>query len=242
MLGHQLIILGDAHLGAVPAAIGESLAAFLDAAPDLGDCLLINGDLFDFWFAYRRAIPRRGFRIAGQLAALAHRLPIVMTGGNHDRWGDSFWEAECGIRFSRDRIRFGVGSRIVEAHHGDGLTEQRWVARSLHRITRSPVTSAVFRSLPVDLGLWLVDRFSHHLSQQTLDAAVLRRAAEAQRQWAEARLAADPGLGLLVLGHTHRPALTEPSPGQHYLNPGAWLDGLRYATASDDRVRLAQFS
>lgn len=216
------------------------MLAFLDRVPALGDCLLINGDLFDFWFAYRRAIPRRGFRIASQLAVLARKLPIVMTGGNHDRWGDSFWEVECGIRFSRDWIRFGIGSRMVEAHHGDGLAKERWTAGVLQRITRHPLTSAWFRSLPADLGLWLVDRFSHHLNHG--GGAGQEEAARSQQQWAEARLAANPDVGLLVLGHTHRPALTESSSGQHYLNPGAWLDGLRYATASANRVTLSQFS
>lgn len=218
------------------------MLAFLDRVPALGDCLLINGDLFDFWFAYRRAIPRRGFRIASQLGVLARKLPIVMTGGNHDRWGDSFWDAECGIRFSRDWIRFAIGSRVVEAHHGDGLVEERWTARGLQRITRHPLTSAVFRAMPADLGLWLVDRFSHHLSHHAEDTVGQEAAARSQQQWAEAKLAANPALGLLVLGHTHRPVLTESSTGQHYLNPGAWLDGLRYATATADQVTLAQFS
>jgi UDP-2,3-diacylglucosamine pyrophosphatase LpxH len=59
--------------------------------------------------------------------------------------------------------------------------------------------------------------------------------------WAETRLARDPSLGLLVLGHTHRPALTEPAPGRRYLNPGAWFDGFRYAVATERVVELRRF-
>jgi hypothetical protein len=43
------------------------------------------------------------------------------------------------------------------------------------------------------------------------------------------------------MGHTHRPALIEPFPERRYVNPGAWLDGLRYAIATDHGVELHQY-
>ena len=74
-------MVSDAHLGVAPAAVEEVLLEFLHACPTLGDCLLINGDLFDFWFTYSRVIPRRGFHVAAALASLRGRMPIVMVGG-----------------------------------------------------------------------------------------------------------------------------------------------------------------
>jgi predicted phosphodiesterase len=44
------------------------------------------------------------------------------------------------------------------------------------------------------------------------------------------------------MGHTHAAAVVETSPGRWYLNPGAWLDGHRYATLDADGARLHQFS
>jgi len=237
----QLVVLADAHLGAVPPSVEQALLAFLDQVPALGDGLLINGDLFDFWFAWRRAIPRGGFRVASALAQLARRVPVYMTGGNHDRWGDSFWDNDAGIHFGAEGLRLGIGAREVFAVHGDGLAEQHWSARLMHRITRSRLTIAAFRSLPPDLGFWLVDRVSGRLADSTRDAAVLDRAATAQALWAEARLQSEPALGLLIMAHTHRAAFREISPRQAYLNPGAWLDGLRYAVATERSVELREF-
>jgi UDP-2,3-diacylglucosamine hydrolase len=241
-LGHQLVIVSDAHLGAAPAAVEEAVFAFLERVPLLGDCLLVNGDLFDFWFAYRQVIPRRGFRVASALAALRRKLPIVMTGGNHDRWGDSFWEIEAGIPFGGDSLRFDLGGRSVLAVHGDGLTEQHRGARFMHWLTRNRIALAGFRLVPPDLGFGLVDRLSGHLADSTRDPAILDRAAAAQRQWAEDRLRDEPGLGLVVMGHTHRAALSEPFPGRHYCNPGAWMDGLHYAVATATTVELRNWS
>jgi UDP-2,3-diacylglucosamine pyrophosphatase LpxH len=48
-------------------------------------------------------------------------------------------------------------------------------------------------------------------------------------------------VSLLVMGHTHRPALAEVSPGRWYVNPGAWMDGCCYAIASRSTVELRRF-
>ena len=236
------MVVGDAHLGAVPANIEESMLEFLERVPAMGDALLVNGDLFDFWFAWRRAIPRGGFRVASALTQLARRVPVCMTGGNHDRWGDSFWDRDAGITFGAEGVRFTVGGLPTLAVHGDGLAEQHWGAKLMHRITRSRVTIAAFRSLPPDFGFWLVDHLSGKLADSTRDAAVLDRAAAAQAAWAETRMQDERELGLLIMGHTHRTALKEIGTHRWYLNPGAWLDGLRYAVASRQGVELKKFS
>jgi len=241
MPASRLVIVSDAHLGAAPARTEEALEAFLDAVPALGDALLVNGDLFDFWFVYRHAIPRRGARVLALLGALARKLPVVMTGGNHDRWGDSFWERDLGIRFSGGELQFEVGELRVLALHGDGVAEVHWKARVMHRITRHPVTVAAYRLIHPDLGTWLVDRMSGSLADHTRDPAVLDEASARQRIWAAERMRQMPEIGLLVMGHTHRPSVEEVSPGRRYVNPGAWIDGQRYAVATVSGVELKQF-
>src|SRR5262245_66323684 len=61
----------DAHLGTDPkekeAAREARLHDFLTSIVDRAAALYIVGDLFDFWFEYRTAIPRRQF---GTLAAM----------------------------------------------------------------------------------------------------------------------------------------------------------------------------
>ena len=158
VLGHTLVVVSDAHLGVAPPAVEEALLAFLEAVPDLGDCLLVNGDLFDFWFSYSRVIPRRGFHVAAALARLRRRVPIVMVGGNHDRWGGDFWERDVGrpVRPAPGR-RSRSAPRGVAALHGDGLTEPRWRAALLHRAINHPVTAAVYRAIHPEIGLRLVD-------------------------------------------------------------------------------------
>jgi UDP-2,3-diacylglucosamine hydrolase len=241
MLGTQLVVVSDAHLGASVPADDEALLDFLERVPTLGDCLLVNGDLFDFWFSYRRVVPRAGFRAAAALTALRRRMPVLMTGGNHDRWGDSFWRADAGIEFSPSEVRFTVGGVPGLALHGDGVAEEHRAARVMHRITRHPLTVAAYRWIHPDVGIWLVDKMSTHLADSTRDPSVLDRAQERQVRWARARMEAEPALGLLIMAHTHRPQAIEVFPGRRFVNPGAWIEGRRYAIVTDSSTELRTF-
>lgn len=236
MLGETLVVVSDAHIGPDSRQATDSFLAFLERVPTLGDCLLVNGDLFEFWFSYRRAIPQTGFLVAAALAMLRRKIPVAMTGGNHDRWGHTFWRREANILYDPNELRFAVGTRQVVAVHGDGDSETRRSASIVHRVITHPITDGVFGALHPDFGIWLVGRLGRHLADATTDPAVLERAHARQTDWARRRLAADATIGLVILSHTHQPHLAELHPGQHYLNPGAWVEGQRYAIVTDRTI------
>ena len=242
MIVQRLVVVADAHLGSAPSADEEAFLAFLDAAPTMGDALLLAGDIYDFWFTYHRVIPRRAARVTAGLIHLARQLPVYMLGGNHDRWGGAFWEQDAGVRFDPWQLRLRAGEREVLAVHGDGLHVERRTATFLSRMLASPAVIAAFRLLPVELGFRIADRFGHDPMFAAKRPAVVADAAARQQRWAAARLTDDPSLGALIMGHTHREAAVEVEPGRWYLNPGAWLDGHRYATLDADGAHLARFS
>lgn len=238
----RLVLVGDAHLGRGSPLAEQAFLAFLDTVPSLGDGLVITGDLFEFWFSYSRVVPRRGARIVAALAHLRRRMPVLLAGGNHDRWGGSFWQEELGIEFAPSEGRFELGGRPGLVIHGDGITESHWSGRVLHRILRHDATVSLYRAVHPDLGLWLVDRLSGYLGDRERTARELSLSAVHQEAWARARLSAEPSLGLLVMGHTHSPAAVEVGPGRFYVNPGAWFDGYRFALVGGDHISLTQFT
>ncbi len=237
-----MIVVADAHLGQAPPAIQPAFHAFLEAVPDLGDGLLIDGDLFDFWFEYGAVIPRRHFSSMVKLQSLRARgIAITFVGGNHDRWGGDFLIKDLGIDYYAGEAEIDVAGRRTFVAHGDGLTEQHWGAKVLHRVTRHPLTIRVFRALHPDVGFWIADKLSGKLADTTRDRAVLDQAAQAQTQFARDLLTRRPDLSLVILAHTHRPALEQLPNGRAYLNPGAFLDGFRYAVVTRERIELRAF-
>ena len=62
MLAAPCFVISDAHLGAADFDAERKLVAFLRHLPGRAGSLLINGDLFDFWFEWKTVIPRGHFR------------------------------------------------------------------------------------------------------------------------------------------------------------------------------------
>ena len=239
----RVIVVADAHLGQVPPAVGTAFHAFLEEIPQPGDHLILTGDLFDFWFEYQSVIPRKHFATVAKLQEVRARgVPITFVGGNHDRWGGSFFTQDLGIEFFGGEAELDLNGRRAFIAHGDGLTEQHWSGALMHRVLRHPITVAVFRVLHPTIGFWIADLFSRHLADNTKDSAVLDRAAAAQRRWAADFLNRRPDVQLVIMAHTHRPVVDRLPDGRAYLNPGAFLDGGRYAVITPDAVELQQFT
>jgi len=238
----RCIVVADAHLGQVPPTVEVAFHAFLDTVPRSGDELLINGDLFDFWFEYGPVIPRKHFATVAKLGALvASGTPVTFMGGNHDRWGGDFLRKDLGIRYHAGPAELELAGRRALVVHGDGLTEQHWSGAFIHWLLRQPATVAVFRALHPSIGFWIADKLSGTLADNTKDRAVLDRAEVAQAVYAKALLERRPELALVVMAHTHRPRLETLADGRAYLNPGAFLDGGRYAVITNDAVELRTF-
>jgi len=232
------VIVSDAHLGL--ATSPAAFLRFLARVPDLAGSLVVNGDLFDFWFEYGTVIPRRAFPVLSALRGLsAAGVRITVTGGNHDRWGGRFWRDEVGAAFHPEGTRLVLAGWRCAVLHGDGMNETHVAARVMHTVTRWPVTAAAFRWLHPDLGLRLVDALSGRVARRTRHGDVLVRAAAAQAVWARRFLEREPDVDLLIMGHTHRAALEPVAPRRWYLNPGPWCEGGCYAllTAAGPALR-----
>ena len=236
------MVVADAHLGAGNTADEEAFLAFLDAVPVLGDSLLLAGDIYDFWFTYQRLVPRRCIRVTARIIELARRLPVLMIGGNHDRWGDAFWGPEAGITFHPRQLRFAIGDREVLAIHGDGVHQEQRVVAFLNRVLESTTALRAFAALPPAIGFRVAKRLGHDPAFAAAHPEIVDLAVARQLRWAEAALRDDPSIGALVMGHTHRPALLEVAPQRWYVNPGAWLEAHRYAVIGRSRAELATFT
>jgi UDP-2,3-diacylglucosamine hydrolase len=233
----RVVVVGDAHLGSADVMDEEAFHEFLEAVPSLGTRLVLMGDLFDFWFEYQAVIPRRPFRTLTRLAVLAERgIPVEVFGGNHDRWGGTFWAEDLKIPFHSDGADLELAGRKAHVAHGDGLAEQRLGGKLIHRITRSRITVGVFRRLHPDLGFKLADRLSGGLAESNRSPEAIEAAADAQEGWARALLDARPELSLVLLAHTHRQRLVEVEPGRFYLNAGQWMRDRCYAMITAEAI------
>jgi len=234
MQGPPIYLASDVHLGAAPPETEEAFLAWLEAAGSEASKVVINGDLFDFWFEYRSAIPRGHTRILGALASLVDSgVPVLMMGGNHDWWGGDYLTGELGVEFLKEPTLLDLAGHKTLLAHGDGLGAGDLGYRILKTILRGSFTQWGFRWLHPDLGAWVARRVSNtHLQTGDPSSKQLARY-EFLERWATSQLTASPDLNLVPLGHTHLPVLKEVGPGQYYLNSGDWLVNKSYAVLSE---------
>ena len=150
-------IVSDTHLGAVPAATERAFIEFLrKIAPDARS-LLINGDLFDFWFEWGDVIPSRHYRALAAIADLVDAgIPVTMVGGNHDAWGGKFLREQVGIALHDGVIRMTYAGKTALVAHGDGLGKGDVKYRMLKRVLRSKPAVWGFRILHPEIR-WLLN-------------------------------------------------------------------------------------
>lgn len=222
-------LVSDIHLGAVPDATERAFRDWLRMVGDTGSRLVINGDLFDFWFDYRRVIPGRHVRVLGLLADLVDAgVPVSLLGGNHDWWGGDYFERTLGVTFHPDPIRIDLFGATWLVAHGDGLGTGDLGYRALRLLLRSRMTRWGFRWIHPDVGVRIADWVSETEARANDPEARDHARAQFLQEWAVARLQEEPGLRCVALGHTHLPKLVEVDPGRYYVNSGDWVSHRTY--------------
>jgi UDP-2,3-diacylglucosamine hydrolase len=238
MLPSPCYIFSDAHLGVASAELERQVVAFLRYLPGRAGSLLINGDLFEFWFEWRHVMPRGHFRVLSALADLRDAgVPVLMIGGNHDCWGGDILTHEVGIDYRLAAWSGEMAGWRTYVEHGDGLRERedrRY--RQLRRVLRHPWAIRAFR--------WIHPDWSSRLALGSSDVSrtyAPRDGGEGLRRVALERLESDPSLELVVYGHSHVSALERARTGGIYANPGAWMNAPTFLVVRPERIELRRW-
>jgi UDP-2,3-diacylglucosamine hydrolase len=232
-------VFSDAHLGFAPVEVHDRVLAFLKHCRQAAGSVVINGDLFEFWFEWKTVIPRSSFRILAALADLRDAgIPVVMVAGNHDCWGGEVLRGDVGVDYRLHPWEGRIGGWSTRVEHGDGLRprEDRGY-RMIRSIMRNSWAIRAFRWVHPDLASRIAGGSSNASRTYTsrdkgvglLDAAT--RALGARRD-----------IELLIYGHSHYPTLQRISPRQVYANAGSWLDRATFLRVTEDRVALREWS
>jgi UDP-2,3-diacylglucosamine hydrolase len=231
-------IVSDAHLGAANPRAEEELLSLFTIVRATAGSLVINGDLFDFWFEWRTVIPRRAFRVLAALRAITDRgIPVVWTAGNHDCWGGEVLRRDVGVWYQLDPWEGDIAGWRTRVEHGDGLREQEDRAyRRLRPVMRNRWAIRAFRALHPDLAT----RIAEATSGASRDHRALDEG-EAMRRTAFSVLARRPELDLLVYGHSHIPAVQRSAHGV-FANAGGWAEHPTYLIVTGERISLREWN
>ena len=136
------LFISDIHLGLQSKEIEDKkerlLVKFLEFAKDNCDELFIAGDLFDYWFEYKRVYQKGYFRTLTALQNLTEKgIKVHYFIGNHDFFHKDFFEKEIGVYLYHNGKEFLLNGKKFFIGHGDGLVKNDLGYNILKKILRN---------------------------------------------------------------------------------------------------------
>ena len=246
-INKKIYFLSDFHLGAPNATDSllreKKIIRFLEEIKTDAAQIFIVGDLFDFWYEYKKVVPRGYVRILGKLAAITDAgIPVHFFVGNHDMWMKDYFQQELNIPVYFEPVNFKFNGKKFLVGHGDGLGPGDKGYKFIKQLFRNKACKWLFGVLPPALGMGIAHYFSRKSRAQTgqTDEKFLGE----DKEWLIIyckQLLQKEYYDYLIFGHRHLPidfALTEKS---RYINLGDWIKYFSYAVFDGQNLELKYY-
>ncbi len=241
----NIYFASDFHLGAPDHLESrkreDRIVRWLNAIEDTCSELFLMGDIFDFWFEYKKVVPKGFIRLQGKLAAMSDAgIRIYFFKGNHDMWVNDYFTLEMGMQVVSDELVIERNGKRFFLHHGDGLGPGDEKYKLLRKVFRNPVCQWLFSLVPPRIGLGIANGWSMNSKRKSKKEVFMG----ADREWlaiyANERLA-ESHYDYFIFGHRHLPLDLELSGGARYVNLGEWMNYSSYAVFDGSNLTLNYF-
>ncbi|MGE5401565.1 MAG: UDP-2,3-diacylglucosamine diphosphatase [Ignavibacteriales bacterium] len=232
------LFISDVHLGLQSKEAEKQkerlLVDLLIMAKDEAKELFILGDLFDYWFEYKRVYQKGFFRTLTALQDLAEsgtRIHYII--GNHDFSHRDFFGTEIGAELYELPLSTSISDRKFFLAHGDGLVKNDLGYKILKKVLRNKTIQRLYSVVHPDLGIALASR----TSKTSRDYTASKNYGEVDGMFESAKEKIDEGFDYVVFGHSHRRAFEKYKNG-YYINLGSWLSRPCYGCFRNDRFEI----
>ncbi len=245
--GKKIYFASDFHLGVPDHATSvdreKRIVAWLDSIKNDAHSIYLLGDIFDFWFEYRHAIPKGFIRLQGKLAQLRDNgLPIYFFTGNHDMWLFDYFEKEMGIVIYREPQLLLINNQKLLIGHGDGLGPGDNTYKFLKKFFNSGVCQWLFARLHPNLGISIANYWSKQsrISNMKLEEKFTGEENEYLLTYCR-ELEETSHHDFYIFGHRHLPLDLAVAEHSQYINLGEWVHFDTYAEYDGKTVALKKF-
>jgi UDP-2,3-diacylglucosamine hydrolase len=164
----NIYFISDAHLGLPPVEKSRErerlLVEWLETIKHDALAIYLMGDIFDYWFEYKKVVPRGFVRFLGKLAEISDSgIEINYFTGNHDVWVFNYLPEEIGIKVFRKPSTLISGNKKFYLAHGDGLGPGDGSFKFLKRMFNSRILQWLYAGIHPN---WSTS-FAHNWSKRS---------------------------------------------------------------------------
>jgi UDP-2,3-diacylglucosamine hydrolase len=206
--------------------------------------IYLVGDIFDFWFEYKHAIPKGFIRFQGKLAELRDAgIPIYFFTGNHDMWLFDYFTKELGIVIYREPLELSINNKKFLIGHGDGLGPGDTIYKIQKKFFNSKVCQWLFARIHPNLGMGIAQVWSKHSRIANTKREEKFNGEENEFLLTYCREVENTNHhDFYIFGHRHLPLDLAVASNSRYLNLGEWVHFNTYGEFDGDVVSLKTFS
>jgi len=243
----KIYFASDQHFGAPTVAQSKirekKFVHWLDTVKKDAEAIFLLGDLFDFWFEYKKAVPKGFVRVLGKLAELRDNgIQIHFFVGNHDLWMRDYFETELNIPVYYKPKVFLINNKTFFIGHGDGLGPEDKAYKRMKKVFTSPISKWFFRWLHPDIGI----RFAQYISIENKlisgeeNVKFLGEEKEWLIQYCKRKLT-EKHYDYFVFGHRHLPLEIDLKSNSKYINLGDWISYYTYGVFDGKIMQLKKY-
>ncbi len=243
----MIYFAGDFHLGVDGQTSSlereKKICHWLDEISNDAEHIYLLGDVFDYWFEYKRVVPKGHVRFLGKLAEIAERCPITVFRGNHDLWMKDYLPQECGVQVLTGPLEVEHYGKKIYLHHGDGLGPGDRAYKWLRKLFHASWAQSAFASLPINWATGLAQSLSRKSRSAQAPPAFQQNQKEQLFVYCEGLISQGHQADFYVFGHRHLTLDLVLSNASRYINPGTWLGEARFARLDPEgNLRLMAFN
>jgi UDP-2,3-diacylglucosamine hydrolase len=205
--------------------------------------LWLLGDVFDYWFEYKKVVPRGFTRFLGALASLSDEgVEIHLIPGNHDIWVFDYLPTEIGLEVHRKGVRREWNTHNFLLGHGDGLHPGDLNYRILQRLFKNRTMQWLYARIHPNGSMAFAHRWSRksRIKHDTL-GSFKGIENEHQLQFARKELKKNPDIEYFVFGHRHIPYDIRIAENSRVICLGDWISNFTYGVFDGKEFRLEKY-
>jgi UDP-2,3-diacylglucosamine hydrolase len=229
----KIYFASDVHLGFPNPSSQQqrekTFVKWLNQVKEDASEIFLLGDIFDFWFEYKKVAPRGFVRVLGTLAEICDQgIPVHFFTGNHDIWVFDYLPDETGMIIHREPFETDLMGKKFFLAHGDDPGKKDSGYQFLQNFFHNSFAQWAFAKIHPDLSFRLAAKWSQNsrksrgkklgfLGENKEDQIIFAKEVLKQRQ-----------VDYFVFGHRHLALEFPLSDSSKLFMLGDWFEEVTY--------------